>query len=179
MDNESAENEIRIRLKADDSSALTMIWNEYSPVLLGYLTGMHCSRQEAEDSLQDVFVTIARKRSSVAKAQRLKPYLFKLARNLALNRIKRNRRNRERDHEFSDWLVIDGDGEQRDERTQQIEAALASLPEKQRSVVVLKVYQEITLREIAELLGISENTAGSRLRYGMQKLREQLRPNEA
>ena len=108
----------------------------------------------------------------------MKAYLFKLARNVALNRIKRNRRVRERDHQYSaDWLVLDGEDEDesRDERTEHIEAALAALPEKQRSVVVLKFYRDKTFREIGEMLGISENTAGSRYRYGMAKLRDLVR----
>lgn len=81
----------------------------------------------------------------MVNARLLKPYLFRLSRNVALNRIKRNRRIRERDHEASHWLVLNGEGERRDERIQQVEAALARLPEKQRSVVVLKFYQNLLL----------------------------------
>jgi RNA polymerase sigma-70 factor (ECF subfamily) len=174
VNRETADNEIRARLAANDSSALEMIWTLYSSDLLGYLVGLHCSRYEAEETLQDVFVTIARKRNAVAKARKLKPYLFRLSRNVALNRIKRNGRIRERVHEISEWLVLAGEGERRDERTDQVEAALAALPEKQRTVVVLKFYRDKTLREIGEMLGITENTAGSRYRYGMAKLRNLL-----
>jgi DNA-directed RNA polymerase specialized sigma24 family protein len=69
-----------MRGRRDDPSALEMIWERYAPDMLGYLTGLHCSRHDAEDTLQEVFVTIARKRESVAKARFLKPYLFQLAR---------------------------------------------------------------------------------------------------
>lgn len=172
MDSEKVGNEIRARLAANDLSALDMIWDHYAADLLGYLVSILCSRQDAEDTLQDVFVTIVRKRLSVVNARLLKPYLFRLSRNVALNRIKRNRRIRERDHEASHWLVLNGEGERRDERIQQVEAALARLPEKQRSVVVLKFYQNKTFRDIGDMLGISENTAGSRYRYGMAKIRD-------
>lgn len=179
MDREKADNEIRARLAADDSTALEMIWNQYASDLLGYLVCLHCSRHEAEDTLQDVFVTIARKRRSVSRARRLKAYLFGLARNVALNRIKRNRRSRERDHEYTaDWLVCDGGGEgecSEGQASLQVASALAALPEKQRCVVVLKFYRDKTFREIGEMLGISENTAASRYRYGMAKLRELLK----
>lgn len=172
MDRDTADSEIQSRLAADDSSVLEIIWTVYSSDLLGYLVGLLCSRQEAEDTLQDVFVTIAGKRRTVAKARQLKPYLFRLARNVALNRIKRNRRMRKQHQEVSDWLVLNGEGERRDERADQLEAALAALPEKQRSVVVLKFFRDKTFREIGSMLGISENTAGSRYRYGMAKLRD-------
>ena len=171
MDREIAEREILKRLAANDSLALEMMWNLYSSDLLGYLTSILCSRHEAEDTLQDVFVTVAKKRAAVAKARLLKPYLFRLARNTALNRVRRKKGMRERVREMQQWLVLDGEGEVRNEQTDQVEAALALLPEEQRNVVVLKFYRNKTFREIGQMLDISENTAASRYRYGMNKLR--------
>ncbi len=165
--------EIRARLADDDSSALDMIWTAYASNLLGYLVSMLCSRHDAEDALQEVFVTIARKRSYVASSQKLKPYLFRLARNIALNRIKREKRRREREIASSHWIEpADSEGE--DPRIYQLQAALAALPEKQRAVIVLKHFRDRTFREIAEMLCISEITAGSRYRYGMAKLKESM-----
>jgi len=172
VDSEKVDNEIKARLAANDLSALDMIWDHYAADLLGYLVSILCSRQDAEDTLQDVFVTIVRQRPSVANARLLKPYLFRLSRNVALNRIKKSRRMRERDHEASHWLELDGVGEDPDERLDQVETALAALPEKQRSVLILKFYQNKTFREIGDILGISENTAGSCYRYGMAKIRD-------
>jgi RNA polymerase sigma-70 factor (ECF subfamily) len=171
---EAVANEIRSRLAADDPLALEMIWTEYAADLLGYLASMHGSRSEAEDTLQEVFVTVAKKRASVAAARSLKPYLFQLARNVALNRIKQNKRIQgPLDADF-DWLVPVDRDPQNEEQAWQLAAALASLPEKQRAVLVLKFYRDRTLSEIGELLGISENTAASRFRYGMEKLRVML-----
>jgi RNA polymerase sigma-70 factor (ECF subfamily) len=52
-----------------------------------------------------------------------------------------------------------------------LQAALASLPRPQREVIVMKIYRQKTFLEISRLLGISQNTAASRYRYGMEKLR--------
>jgi len=172
LDPEAVANEIRSRLAADDPAALEMIWSEYASDLLGYLAGLHCSRNDAEDTLQEVFVTIARKRTYVAGARLLKPYLFQLARNVALNRLKRNKRIRDRVECMSDWLVPVGTALPDEDRIPKLAAGLAELPEKQRSVLVLKFYRDKTLREIGELLGISENTAASCYRYGIEKLRQ-------
>jgi RNA polymerase sigma-70 factor, ECF subfamily len=171
LDPEAIANEIRSRLAANDPAALEMIWSEYASDLLGYLAGLHCSRNDAEDTLQEVFVTIARKRTSVAGARLLKPYLFQLARNVALNRLKRNKRIRDRVECMSDWLVPVGPTPPDEHRVSKLVAGLAELPEKQRSVLVLKFYRDKTLREIGALLGISENTAASCFRYGIEKLR--------
>jgi RNA polymerase sigma-70 factor, ECF subfamily len=174
LDPEDVAREIQSRLAADDPEALEMIWERYAPDLLGYLAGLHCSRIDAEDTLQEVFVTIARKRESVAKARLLKPYVFQLARNVALNRIKQNKRIWNHAQALSDWIEpVDPDSPS-ELRSKQLEIALARLPEKQRIVLVLKFYREKTLHEIGELMSISENTAASCLRYGMEKLREMM-----
>jgi RNA polymerase sigma-70 factor (ECF subfamily) len=52
---------------------------------------------------------------------------------------------------------------------------LTSLPEEQRAVVFLKLWQDFTFEEIAQTLAISPNTAASRYRYGIDKLRGELR----
>jgi len=171
LDPEAVANEIRSRLAANDPSALEMIWSEYSTDLLGYLAGLHCSRIDAEDTLQEVFVTIVRKRTSVAGARLLKPYLFQLARNVALNRLKRDKRVRDRTECLSDWLAPVEPAQPEEHQIRQLTEGLAELPEKQRSVIVLKFYRDKTLREIGVLLGISENTAASCFRYGIEKLR--------
>ncbi|MDY0170142.1 MAG: sigma-70 family RNA polymerase sigma factor [Thermoguttaceae bacterium] len=172
MEREPADSEIQARLAANDPSALELIWDGYGTDLFAFLASLLGRRHEAEDALQDVFVTIARKRQSVAGARLLKPYLFRLARNVALNRLKRNRRVRQPTGEGFDWLVYDQPDEQGDDRTARLGPALAALPEKQRVVIVLKFFRDKTLREIGELMGTSENTAASRYRYGMAALRK-------
>ncbi len=175
MDRTTSDDEIQTRLASNDSSALELIWNLYSSDLLGYLMSMLRSRQDAEDVLQELFMTIARHHDSVAEARLLKPYLFRMARNAAVNRIKHDAAVRNHLDEASAWLVLSGEPESQDDRGRQLVSALAALPEEQRTVVVLKHYREKTFREIGDLLGISENTAGSRYRYGIGKLRDLVR----
>jgi RNA polymerase sigma factor (sigma-70 family) len=173
-ENESAEDRIKALLTADDPAALDAIWDEYAADLLGYLAALHGSRHEAEDSLQDVFVTIAAKRDYVVAARRLKPYLYRLARNTALNRIKREGRRREKLRLAADWLETSANHDTGVDQSKPLAAALARLPEKQRAVIVLKFFQDKTLREIGERLRISGNTAASCLRYGLEKLQTML-----
>jgi RNA polymerase sigma-70 factor (ECF subfamily) len=59
---------------------------------------------------------------------------------------------------------------------EELAAALRELPEKQRAVMHLKLWEGLTFGEIADALEISPNTAASRYRYGLDKLRERLRP---
>jgi RNA polymerase sigma-70 factor (ECF subfamily) len=138
---------------------------------MGYLVTIHRSRHEAEDTLQEVFVAIATKRAYVAAARNFKAYLFRLARNAALNRIKREGRQREKLHRAADWLEVEASEAGGEDQSGLLADALARLPEKQRTVVVLKFFRDKTLSEIGAMLRISGNTAASRLRYGMEKLK--------
>ena len=61
-----------------------------------------------------------------------------------------------------------------DERRRAIEAALRSLPEVQATVLVMKIWGGLTFPQIASVLNIPANTAASRYRYALDKLREQL-----
>ena len=57
-----------------------------------------------------------------------------------------------------------------------LEAALRELPPEQRAVAHLKLWEGLTFEQIADLLGIPLNTAASRYRYALDKLRQRLRP---
>ena len=174
MEDDNNEKRIKASLAANDISALELIWNEYASDLLGYLVTIHGSRHVAKDTLQEVFVTIATKRTYVAAARNLKAYLFRLARNTALNRIKREVRRREKFYQAADWLEVEASDAGGEDQSGPLATALARLPEKQRTVVVLKFFRDKTLSEIGDMLQISGNTAASRLRYGMEKLKNLL-----
>jgi len=61
-----------------------------------------------------------------------------------------------------------------DERRREIEAAMEKLPPEQREVLVMKIWGELTFKEIGKSLGISQNTAASRYRYALKALRQEL-----
>jgi RNA polymerase sigma-70 factor (ECF subfamily) len=63
---------------------------------------------------------------------------------------------------------------EQDERRMAIEAALRNLPQNQSEVLILKIWGGLTFADVAKALGISTNTAASRYRYALAKLREQL-----
>lgn len=108
-------------------------------------------------------------------------YLYRAARNEALSRIRkqgvRNRAAAERQAAPPIVRGADGDLEAAEE-AQRVSKALLGLPVEQREVVVLKIYQDMTFREIARIVGISNNTAASRYRYGLAKLKETLKEDE-
>ncbi len=136
------------------------------------------SRHDAEDVLQVIFVRIVTKRRLLAKAERPDAYMFQIARNEAVEFLRKRRRKPNNGSQMDSWLATVDTGENAMELGEELQTALARLPQAQREIVVLKVYREKTFREIAGLLRLSLNTVASRYRYAMDKLRDLLKDTE-
>ncbi|OHB79707.1 MAG: hypothetical protein A2Z25_03105 [Planctomycetes bacterium RBG_16_55_9] len=132
---------------------------------------MLCSLHDAEDVLQIVFVRIVRKRHRVVGARCLDAYVYRIARNEAMRLIGRRQRDKTTQLVNESWLVVPESGRESNDLAEQLQTALAHLPQPQREVIVMKIYRQKTFLEISRLLGLSQNTVASRYRYGMEKLR--------
>jgi len=158
-------------LARNDPAAVEMMWERYADDLFAYLLVVLCSRHDAEDVLQTVFVRIVQKRHRLAKARRLDAYVYRIARNEAYSFIGRRKRELKVETINESWLIVPEDSRETNELAEQMQAALVRLPEQQREVIVMKIYRQKTFLEISRLLGLSQNTVASRYRYGMEKLR--------
>ena len=148
---------------ADHGRALLLLARQYVP-----------GRADAEDVVQEALVRFWRSRD---RAGDDRAYLFGCVRGCALEWLRGERRRDAREviaarKEMAPLFespLLD------DERRLQVEAALRQLPAEQREVVVMKVWGELSFPEIAEALGVPANTAASRYRYALEKLRQRLR----
>jgi len=137
---------------------------------MALLQGLLGSTHDAEDALQQVFVKLVQQRQKLVRARNLKAYVFRIARNEAWDLIKQKKRQRlQSDMARETWLTAKTEADE--PMTEPLVNALMDLPPEQRAVIVLKVYKNRTFRQIAELLSLSQNTAASRYRYGIQRLR--------
>jgi len=147
----------------DDARAL---YERHGRALLAYACALLRDPSAAEDVLHQVFLNVLRGKT-VIDGEPLH-YLFRAIRNTALNHI----RGQSREAELAGdgvWLESpDGSTE----TSLALQSALRMLPAEQREVVVLKIWGQLTFEEAAAVIGISANTAASRYRYGLEKLRE-------
>ena len=142
------------------------LYDEHGPALLAYASALLRDPSAAEDVLHQVFLNVLRGRASVAEDP--KSYLFRAVRNAALNHI----RGQSREVELADGGVWLESPDGSTETAMALQSALKTLPDEQREVVVLKIWGELTFDEAAAVIGISPNTAASRYRYGLAKLKE-------
>ena len=171
MNKNSAENELQAALAGNDPTAVELLWNYYASDLFAFLQALLCSRHDAEDVLQTVFLRIARKRHRLAGAHCLDAYVYRIARNEAFRLVSRRKKEQTAGVESESWLVMAESRPESSELVEQLQGALARLPQPQREVIVMKVYRQKTFLDISRILGLSANTVASRYRYGIEKLR--------
>lgn len=148
-----------------DRNEIRKLYEHHRRGLFAYACSFVSSFATAEDILHHVFERLLRSEVEIAGSPI--PYLYRAVRNAALNQI----RDRSREVSLDDgWLDSPSGMEQ---TGLELQSALRELPEEQREVIILHVWGEMSFDEVAAALGISPNTAASRYRYGLSKLREQ------
>ena len=174
MDENRSDNILRAALGRNDPVAVELMWDRYASDLLAFLQAVLCSRHDAEDVLQTVFVRIVHKRRRLARARCLDAYVYQIARNEAYSLIRRRERDQKTKGITESWLTVTENNREPNDLAEQLQTALAQLPQTQREVIVLKIYRQKTFLEISRLLGLPQNTVASRYRYAMEKLRNLL-----
>jgi RNA polymerase sigma-70 factor (ECF subfamily) len=160
-----------------DQSQLESLYNDYAKGLYGYFVSCTHCEADAADLLQDVFVKLARTPRCLDRVANVRSFLFRMAHNMAIDWSRRGKSRRERAEGLTEQTLLRVDADPDTERFRaSLENALTELPEEQRSAVYMKLWGGLTAEEIGELSGVSANTISSRYRYGLEKLREVLRP---
>jgi RNA polymerase sigma-70 factor (ECF subfamily) len=139
-------------------------------ILYGRALGL--SHGEAEDVLHETFLALLRRAESPLQPEH---YCLRSYRNRALNYRRGLWRRLAREWEARSWFEPAAAESMAEREAMQ---CLARLPREQREVIVLKIWHDYTFEEVGELLEISPNTAAGRYRYGLQKLRQHLKPSE-
>ncbi|MFO0818864.1 MAG: sigma-70 family RNA polymerase sigma factor [Pirellulales bacterium] len=133
----------------------------------------------AEDIVQELFVSLARSQIRLAAIDDLPAYLFTSLKRCAVREVARRRRDRKvatsaatKEPTSNSTSTSPSSGhESNDELRQRLARAIDRLPDEQREIITLKWDGELTFAQIAQILNVSPNTAASRYRYAIEKLR--------
>ena len=151
---------------------LAKVYDQFGAELYRYLSVLMGNPERAEDVMQEVFMRlIGVAKRGVAPLQS-RAYVFRVARNEAYRALGKRRRRMSagRDHLLEIHDLRQGSEAER----LMLQEALLKLPEPQREVIHLKIHLSMTFDEISKLTGAPLDTAASRYRYAVQKLREML-----
>ena len=163
-------------LAAGDPEAFAALYDRLALRLLGAARTITDSPADAEDVVQDLFVELARGRARLAAVADLEAYVFTMLRNAVRRRGRRAALDRRAVATIAAGRRETGAAAELPDDA--LAAAVAALPEAQREVVALKIDAGLTFAEIAAVTGTSLNTAASRYRYALDKLRTTLADRE-
>ncbi|MGH7695542.1 MAG: RNA polymerase sigma factor [Gemmatimonadaceae bacterium] len=172
--------ELARRMRLGDERALETIFRAYYPGLVGFVRRYVKTTEIAEELVQDLFLKLWSRRGSLGEIDSVKTYLFRAARNTALNHLRR----RKLEHE---WLEKEGttiteeqtqEGDEtvtESELASAVRAAVDRLPPRCREVFMLSRDGGLTYGEIAKSLGISIKTVETQMGRALKALREHLK----
>lgn len=170
----------------DDAQAFAQLMRRWQGPIQKLCTRMLGDQQRGEDLMQETFARLFAKRKEYQPTGRFSTYLWRMALNLCYDELRRRKRRPEAP------LTEDGaDGAEelmelrgvepgadvlllRRERSEIVRRAVLRLPEAYRSVVVLRHYEDLKFREIAEVLGVPEGTVKSRMAEALSQLHRSL-----
>lgn len=161
-------------------SELERLYDAHAQALFSFVLNLMRSEADTRDVLQEVFVKLASRPQLLDGVRDERGFVLSIAHNLAID-LMRRRLSRERVHEQlraeSDSIFVPPDSMAEREFREAVADFLGQLPAEQRAVLHLKLWEDLTFAAIADALGISPNTAASRYRYALDKLRVRLRPH--
>jgi RNA polymerase sigma-70 factor, ECF subfamily len=169
----------------DDPEAFAMLVDRWQSPIHNLCTRMCGDSHRAEDLAQEAFVRIFARRKEYVASGKFSTFLWRVALNLCYDELRRRERRRE--------SSLDGDSDElcraeeidshapdtalaQQETAETVREALMAISETYRSVLVLRHYEGLKFREIAEVLGIPEGTVKSRMADGLSQLAVLLQP---
>ncbi|HEY5231972.1 MAG TPA: sigma-70 family RNA polymerase sigma factor [Verrucomicrobiae bacterium] len=155
------------------------LYDEHTQALYAFLLNFMRDEADTRDLLQEIFVKLAREPKLLSGVRDERAFLVRLAHNAAIDLMRRRGTREKIKENFAAEAVspfaATADPDEKFFRDE-LANALAELPPDQRAVVHLKLWEGLTFEKIAAALEIPPNTAASRYRYSLDKLRGRLRP---
>ena len=153
--------EIVAAIVAGDPAGLTAAWDRYAPALHSYCRSLVAEPADAADAVQDTFVVAASKLAGLREPDRLRPWLYAVARNECHRRLRSRARMADLDEagEMTDATADVGASAERAELRGLVRAAIAGLNPGERDVIELSLRHELDGAELAGALGVPVNQA--------------------
>ncbi len=172
-----SDNELMQLVVDKDSRAFSELYDRYSQMLANYFFKMLWQDEEkAQDFMQDLFTKIIEKPHLFDLKRNFKTWMFSMANNMCKNEYRKQsiRKNTSYDmdegYQIKDNQASALDSLQDSLFSEKLTQELELLDEKQKSTFVMRYFQDMSIKEIAQALDLSEGTVKSRLFYTLKKL---------
>jgi RNA polymerase sigma-70 factor (ECF subfamily) len=179
-----------IRFQSGDRSAVTLLVRRHQGALYNFALRHLRSGPAAEEVVQDAFVRVVQNAADFKHEARFSTWLYTITRNLCIDQMRKRALRRHpsldepRRAEEGDGPTLGeqtADGRANVERSavsieirERVLAAVDELPDDQREVFLMREVSNLPFKEIAEIVGVPENTVKSRMRYALERLQAAL-----
>jgi RNA polymerase sigma factor (sigma-70 family) len=170
-----------------DENALSVLINRHKQKVYSFIYSKVFDRDVTEDVFQDTFIKVIRtlKLGKYNEEGKFLPWVMRIAHNLVIDHFRKNKRMPKFDNtdEFNIFSVISDaslNAEKRmvkDQVENDIRRLIEELPEDQKQVLIMRMYKDMSFKEISESTGVSINTALGRMRYALINLRKVIDKN--
>lgn len=164
------------RIRSGDISAFNSIVSDWQDSIHRFAYRFFNDADDAREITQKTFIRVYSNLDQLDDPGKFSSWIYRIAKNLCLDELKRAGRKKSTPLE-----LVKGERVTQENPSKKVEAkelgeciqkALLAIPEEQRVIIIMKEYEELTFKEIAEILDEPESTVKSRLYYGFKKLRE-------
>jgi RNA polymerase sigma-70 factor, ECF subfamily len=187
---DATDEELMTRFQGGDRSALAFLVRRHETRLYNFAARLLGSGPMAEEVVQDTFMRVVQRAAEFKHAARFSTWLYSIARNLCIDQMRRRALRRHPSLDEGE-RAGEGDGTSLAERTpdrrthgeraaadfeirERVLAALEAMPTEQREVFLMRELASLPFKDIAEMVGVPENTAKSRMRYALERLQAAL-----
>ena len=167
-----------------EEAALSVLINRHQSRLYGFIFSKIQDRDATEDVFQDTFIKVIRtlKRGNYNEQGKFLPWVMRIAHNLVIDYFRKNNRmpKFKNKGDFDIFSVLSDESPNAENKIVENQIAdhvrilLEELPEDQKIVIKMRIYQDMSFKEISENTGVSINTALGRMRYGLINLRKMI-----
>ncbi len=172
---------------AGDENALSILIKKHQSKIYGFIYSKMPDRDVADDIFQDTFIKVIKtlKSNSYNEEGKFLPWVMRISHNLIVDHFRKNKKMpmlRETE-EFSVFSILTDTSLNAEGRIitdvieKDLQKIILELPEDQKEVLMMRIYQDLSFNEIAELTGVSINTALGRMRYALMNLRKIIEKN--
>jgi len=165
-----------------DEKALEILINRHNQRISSFIYSKVLDKDTTEDIFQDTFIKVIKtlKRGSYSEEGKFLPWVMRIAHNLIIDHFRKNKRmpKFEGSEDFNIFSIIKDDKLNAEKQLikDQIDSDLAhlvdELPDDQKEVLLMRIYRDMSFKEISENTGVSINTALGRMRYALINLRK-------
>jgi RNA polymerase sigma-70 factor (ECF subfamily) len=185
---DDSDESLMLRYQEGDARAFEVLVQRHRRPIFNFVLRYVRDTVAAEDVTQDTFLRVVRSADNYVREAKFTTWLFTIARNLCVDASRRAKHRNmasldapvdaESGTAKIEFVASDGPAVDRQaigaELKARMQLAIQALPEEQREIFLLREVGDLQFNEIAEIIGVPENTVKSRMRYALEKLREAL-----